>query len=51
MAKLGAALVSLAARLRLVSGEHEDFILELWLGLLYRSLVLESLKTIISVED
>ena len=51
MAKLGAAPVSLAARLRLASGEHEDFILELWLGPLYGSSVLESLKTMTSVED
>jgi hypothetical protein len=51
MAKLGTAPVSLAVRLRLASGEHEDFILELWLSPLYGSSVSESLRTMTSVED
>jgi hypothetical protein len=51
MAKLGTPPVSLAVRLRLASGEHEDSILELWLGSSYGSSVSESLRTMTSVED
>jgi hypothetical protein len=51
MAKLGTPLDNLAVRLRLASGEHEDFILELWLGPSYGSTVSESLKTMTMVED
>jgi hypothetical protein len=51
MAKLGSPQISYAVRLRLASGEHEDFILELWLGPLHGSSVLESLRTMTSVED
>jgi hypothetical protein len=51
MAKLGTPPVSLAVRLRLASGAHEDFVLELWLGPSYGSSVSESLRTMTSVED
>jgi hypothetical protein len=51
MAKLGDTQTNLAVRLRLASGEHEDFILELWLGSLYGSSFSESLRTMASVED
>jgi hypothetical protein len=50
MAKLGTAPVSLAVRLRLASGEHEDFILELWLGPLHGSSISKSLRMMTSVE-